>query len=396
MDRMWFVALAGALVLAAPTTALQAQQPAVSFRGFIHASAFLQDAEFVLGNGHRTLYVVDADRDPFWFGNDMRSTRLAMDVAPRTVVDDWRAGGTVEIDFHWPQGAPPFGDEQPLPRLRLAFADITNGRTTVRVGQSWSLTLGNIPVSTLHTGFIAGWGAGGVIGWRFPGIYLFQTLSAPGAATTTQLQLAVLRGSWTQTPIEHPGPANFGIPQLQARLNFVGTMPDGSWNAYIVGHFDRKDFDRADIPPPAGVEETLDSWALQAGGRLASGALTLQGNAYVGRAMAHHFGHFIQFGDISGWGAWGQVGFNLAPRWSLWGFVGTEQPNEDDVREGPGNPRGQRPLGGFLVRPAIRFSAGPYTAGLEWFHSQVDYARPAGEQETRAGNQIAFSVLLSF
>ena len=31
--------------------------------------------------------------------------------------------------------APPFGDESPLLRVRFAYADLTNGRTTLRIGQ---------------------------------------------------------------------------------------------------------------------------------------------------------------------------------------------------------------------------------------------------------------------
>src|SRR5256885_2989102 len=44
-------------------------------------------------------------------------------------------------------GNPPFGDEQPQMRIRFAYVDLSNGRTTVRIGQYWSPLFGETPVS---------------------------------------------------------------------------------------------------------------------------------------------------------------------------------------------------------------------------------------------------------
>lgn len=389
MDRMWFVPLTLALVLALSAESLQSQE--VRVRGFVNASFLLQDANFAPANGHRALIVTEQLDD--WFHlPDAGSTRIGVDVTGPTLFDDWRAAGTVEVDFNGAfAGAPAFGDEQPQLRLRLAYADLTNGRTTLRIGQQWSLTLGNIPVSTTHTGFIAGWGTGGVLGWRFPGISLTQVLTQAGAPTTASLQVAVLRGSWTKDAALQPGPADFGIPQLEGRLNISGTTAGGgSWGAYVVGHFDQKDFEKAGVTPPPGADNTLSSWAFQVGARLAVSPLTLHGNFYTGQAMAHHFGHFIQFGDIAGWGGWGQVGVNLSPRWSIWTMVGFESADENDVALAtPATAREQ----GVVIMPMLRYQAGPYSLGLELFHNRIDRI---GVEDTLVGNQIAFSVMLSF
>ena len=104
----------------------------------------------------------------------------------------------MELDFFGAfNGVGAFADEQPQPRLRLAYADLTNGRTTLRIGQDWDLLFGNVPVSTSHIAFPLGHGSGGFIGWRFPQVRFMKTLSKPGAAATTRFQVAMLAGSWS-------------------------------------------------------------------------------------------------------------------------------------------------------------------------------------------------------
>lgn len=391
MTRVWFVSFSVALALALPADTAIAQT--VTLRGFVNGSFLYQDADFAPGNAHRALFV-SAERDDWFHLWDVRSTRLGVDVTGARLFHAWRANGTIEADFHGAFGAgAPFGDEQPQLRLRLAYADLTNGRTTLRIGQQWSLTQGNIPVSTTHTGFVAGWGTGGVIGWRFPGVSLTQVLTRRGAGTTAAVQLAVLRGSWDlpagpSLETLPPGPADFGVPQLEGRLNLSGTTAAGDWGIYLVGHYDQKDFQKADVAPPPGVDgTTLSSWAAQAGARLVADNVTLHGNIYTGRAMGHHFGHFARLGDISGWGAWAQVGVDISRRWSIWSMVGFENPDAADMLAAGGDQQQ-----GLLVLPMLRYRAGPYQLGLEWFHNRIDL----DDDATRSGNQIAASMMFSF
>src|SRR5439155_1615104 len=134
---------------------------------------------------------------------------------------------TVEVDFFGAfNGSPPFGDEQPQMRGRVIYADLTNGRTTVRIGQDWSPSFAETPVSLTHIAFPLGYGASGKIGWRFPGVFLFQDLSATGAPLTVQLQLAAMKGSGPIAPGNARDTAavigtveSSGLPQLEAKLN---------------------------------------------------------------------------------------------------------------------------------------------------------------------------------
>jgi hypothetical protein len=364
--------------------------------GILSATLFAQDARFGLGNGQQAEFT-QTELAGWWHGGDVRNTRLTFGLrGPRIGDSKWRANATLEADFFGGfNGTGNFSDEQPTPRIRLAYADLTNGSTTLRVGQAWSLTTGTIPTSTSHIAFPLGWGSGGFIGWRFPGIFLIQSLTDRSSPVTARLSLAVMRGSWSDegTP-DQPSAGEAGSPQLEGAVNLDGRFREGTWSAYLVGHWDRKDLNgvrNRGTEKPA--DNNLDSHAIEGGLRVQSGSITLQGNAYTGKAMAHQFAHIIQFGDIEGWGAWAQAGFDFTKRVGLWAFYGIDDPNDDDVRaSGAGNDR----LGSWLVSPMLRYKAGPYSLGLEWLYNRTKYASGATAVDERKGSQIALSTRFDF
>ena len=403
--KAWYVTLLSVAVAITPLQPVAAQEvkpggsASITIRGILSGSLYMQDALFGLGNGQKAHFVQEElQEDAWWHGGDARSTRITLALAGPEVVGNWRANATVEIDFFGPfASGGNFGDEQPLPRLRLAYAELNNGRTVIRVGQDWALTWGNVPVSTSHIGFPFGWGTGGLIGWRFLGVQLHQTLTRTDASTKAQLKLGLFKNSWSDEPGAPPagavpsaddGPSagESGMPQLEGRFDLTGKVGEkGSWGAYLVGHYDSKDLSRAGV---AVDSVDLSSWALEAGARVASGRLTLHGNAYLGRAMGHHFGNIIQFRDVDGWGAWLQAGVNLSQHWSSWGFAGTDDPDDSDDAGLPLD----RTSSVQLV-PMLRFQAGPLAFGLEWLHSKTDWSTDPTE---RTGNQIIFSTVFNF
>ena len=404
--RRSFIAVA-VLLLPGAARAQQPEQPpgvrvgagdvGLTIRGILSATLFLQDARFGLGNGQQANFV-QQELEGWWHGGDVRNMRLTFDFRGPEVRPGWRVNANFEADlFGGFNGAGAFGDEQPLPRLRLAYADLTNGSTTLRVGQAWALTLGNIPVSTSHIGFPLGWGPGGFIGWRFPGIFFLQSLTPTTAATRAQLQLAVMKGSWVdEAAADQPSAGEAGLPQLEARLNLDGRAGGGTWGAYIVGHWDRKDLNNVraqGAPEPA--ENNLDSWALEGGARIQSGALTLHGNAYTGKAMGHHFGQIIQFGDIAGWGAWAQGGLDLTKQWSVWLYFGTENPDDEDLAASATTAAPNDRVSSWLLVPMLRYKLGPYSLGLEWLYATTEYRTATGTAD-RKGNQLSFSARYDF
>jgi hypothetical protein len=380
--------LAAVLFLSTPAFAQAVnanQNISINVRGILSATFFAQDADFGLGNGQKAEFVT-AERSKWVHGGDVRNMRLTLGINGPEVKPGWRGNATFEMDFF---GAIPgatgttssgaFGDEQPMPRLRLAYADLTNGRTTIRFGQDWSLTLGNIPVSTSHVAFPLGYGSGGFISWRFTQLRLVQTLSKPGAAKTTRLQLAILQNSWSDEPVGADNQFNAGergSPQVEGRVDVTSPR----WGAYFVAHVDSKDSINV-----AG--DDLTSWNVEGGYNTTRGKLSFAGNAHIGRGMGHHFAQIIQFGDIKGWGAWGQLGYTLNPRWSLWGFYGIENPDDADVAASA-NTR----VKSWLFVPMLRYKVGPYGFGVEWLHNETELTTG----NILSGNQLLFSARYDF
>jgi hypothetical protein len=360
----------------------------ISVRGIVNATFFAQDADFTLGTGQRA-QVPLAERNRWVHGGDARNTRLTLGIAGPEVRRGWRGNATAELDFFGTfAGTGAYADEAPQPRLRLAYADLTDGRTTLRIGQDWDLLLGNIPVSTSHLAFPLGHGGGGFVGWRFMQVKVMKTLSRAGAATTTRVQLAMLSGSWN----DDAGADNSvsagerGAPQFEGRFDYS----TAKWSGYLVAHTDTKA-----TPGP-----DLKSWMVEVGANTTRGDLTLHGNAYIGKAMAHHIAQIFQFGDIGGWGAWAQVGYSLNQRWSVWGFYGTDRPDSADVATnavtdftGAAIALADRRFSSWQFVPMIRYRSGPYALGLEWLHN--DTAVGPGTK-VRSGNQVAFSARYDF
>ena len=385
------------LVVATAASSLAAQGVAtsqgisVTVRGIISGTFFAQDADFGTGNGQKAEFVT-AERPKWVHGGDARNTRIGIGITGPEVKPGWRANANVELDFFGAFTAGGnFGDEQAQPRLRLAYVDLTNGRTTLRIGQDWSPTLGTIPQSTSHIGFPLGWGSGGFIGWRFPQIKLMKTLSKPNARTTTRLQLAVMAGSWTD---EAGGGDNTfsagerGLPQVELRFDYGTTRT--AW--YIVGHVDQKDI--------AGPD--LTSRVVELGVTTTRGDLAIAVNGHYGKAMGHQFAQVVQFGDIKGWGAWSQLGYTLNPKWSIWGFYGIELPDQADMTNNPVTdaagvaiaPAARR-FSSWMFVPMLRYKTGPYALGFEWLHNEVQVG-PDAANKIRSGNQVALSARLDF
>src|SRR3989442_6715849 len=144
-----------------PATALAqdvktTQGVSITLRGIVDVTFFADDALFQLGGGQKGNYVV-AERPKWVHGGDARNTRLTVALAGPEVSKGWHGNATAELDFFGAfAGAGAFGDEQPQPRLRLAYADLTNGRTTLRIGQDWDLLFRNVPAFTAHLAFTLG------------------------------------------------------------------------------------------------------------------------------------------------------------------------------------------------------------------------------------------------
>jgi len=380
----------------------------LTISGFISATMFTNRGLFAsFGQGQNAAIAASPANQPATdksiTDGDFRNTRLNFTFTGVPVLGKWAPRATVEFDFFGAfNGVPPFGDEQPQIRGRLIFADLTNGRTTVQIGQLWSPSFAEVPVSLTHIAFPIGYGASGEIGWRFPGVFLYQDLSAAGTPLNVQLQLAAMKGSGPAATLRDSAAANnigngeaSGLPQLEARLNFAKKSQNLGWSFYVVGHVDWKDTTGTgrDTTNTGAKDSNLSAWGIEGGGSINPGKFTLHGNVYYGKALGQLFAHITQNapaeGDIRGWGAWAQAGYDFTPHWSLWGYYGLDQPDagkfaQDHPTVVGGLPRQQSHEGDVL----LRFRAGRYALGLEYYRSVVRYNTGPAHAD-----QVALSVL---
>jgi len=308
------------------------------------------------------------------FDGDVRNTRLNFTFNAPAVLGKWAPRATIEADFFgaFNGAAPvaPFGDEQPQFRIRHAFVDLSNGRTTLRIGQYWAPLFGEtapfIPVSLTHAAFPVGLGSS-MIGWRFPGVFLFHDLT-PTNPLKLQLEVAALKGSGL--PASGRDSANTigsgeasGVPQIETRLNAARKFANGSWNGFVVYHLDWKDVNGTGVPG-----YSITDWGVETGQYIAVSSFTLHGSIYKGKGLGSQFGMITQFQpQIRGWGAWAQAGYDFTSHWSVWADYGIDQPDYARFRT---------ETGGTLARQLshvgsalLRFRAGRYAAGLEYFRS---------------------------
>ncbi len=372
----------------------------LTISGFVNTTLFMNSGRFGgFGQGQNSEWADSTQpaTDKSLMDADVRNTRINFTFSGQPVLGKFSPRAVIEADFFGAfNGAPPFGDEQAQLRVRFAYVDLTNGRTTLRIGQFWSPLFGAVPVSLSHIAFPLAYGAGGKVGWRFPGAFLYHDLT-PGKPVVIQLQLAAFKGSGPLTAGKDAG-ANTnigqgeasGMPQLEALLNFSKRSPSLNWSVYVVGHVDWKDTTGTGV---AG--KNLTGTAFELGGNLTSGKATVQGNAYTGKAIGQQFGHITQQGNVRSWGAWVQGGYDFTPRWSLWALYGIDDPNEN---KSPGLPTTSAArLKNADISGMLRFRAGRYALGLEVLRANTTWRPLAAAAAVKTdATQVALSVLYTF
>ena len=189
----------------------------LTIKGFINVSLFAQDQKFSFGNGTNAEFPAppEATNDPWMLDGDVRNSRLTLAWGGPKLENEWKLNGVLEMDFHGGfNGTGAFSDEQPIPRLRLAYMDLVKGKTTWRFGQAWTPLFGNVAQSYSHVAFPLGYGGGGNIGWRFPGVFMYRDTTGADAKIKTKLSAAVMSGSWN-------GPGDNLTPAAPARRRSV-------------------------------------------------------------------------------------------------------------------------------------------------------------------------------
>ncbi len=386
----------------APATPVFSSAPGISvaLHGFIDATAFSQNRSFTFGNGQNAEYPVPGSSGSF-SGVDVRNTRFWLDFSGAKFAGDWVGGGRIEMDFFGGyNGTGAYSQQQPIPRLRQAYMDLTNPNTgsTVRIGQMWDLMfpLDNLPSSLAHIAFPLGFGAG-MVGWRFPGVIWMQDLNHGASGPLWRLDLAAFEGSWSgpngavnNTNYLTAGNAGFR-PQVEARLR----VQDKDWLAYAVAHYSEVDLRGVGNTASAPIKSSVKSVGYEVGGSWKPGPWMFKGLLYSGRGLGELFGDLAQFGDIKDRGGYLQVGYNFTPHWSANAFYGISKPDTDDVVRWMGNGA----TGLLRSRQSalnVEYAAGAYELGLEWMYDQLDSTSNGDNRKTTDGHQVSVSALYHF
>jgi hypothetical protein len=361
----------------------------LSIKGFINVTLFAQDQKFSFGQGQNAEFPAPPEQvdDPWILDGDVRNSRLTLAWGGPKLENDYKVNGVVELDFHGGfNGTGAFSDEQPTPRLRLAYLDLVKGKNTFRFGQAWTPIFGNVAQSYSHVGFPLGYGGGGQIGWRFPGVFWYRDMTGTDSKIKTKFTAAVMSGSWNgpgdNTSSGSAGEASFG-PQVEARYDWETK----TWGLYVAGHYDKKDLTGAGSAHP---NDSLDGTALEVGGKWRSGPFSVTANVYQGKAIGQIFGNITQFADISGWGGWAQLGYDFNKRWTGYFFYGMDDPNDDDVIKGVGN--AGRTMNTMYVA-SLMYNLSRYGFNLEYLYDTLE----SGPSSTKTnGTQIATSFIYKF
>ena len=292
-------------------------------------------------------------------------------------------------------------DESLVPRIRLAYVELNwnASQNVLRVGQYHNLLLGMVPGSASHIATPLGYGAG-QLGWRSPGVtFIHRFKLSPESNLDVGVQ--VNRNSWRDElptcSAAQAAPASnclpYGVslgeasmlPQVEARIMAFGgmaTMPlpfylPTKWQVFVVGHWDQKDMTgRGNAARPAAtmmgqyIREAVTTYAVAGGAKIQLGPVLAAVNGWYGQNAGNVFGHIFQMqdlyrGDVSGFGAWAQLGFGITKNLSAWGFFGIDKPDEAKAMAAfPTNAR----LQNMQLAAQIAYTDGPIQIAAEFVY----------------------------
>ena len=367
----------------------------VALHGFVSASAFSQNKSFTFGNGTNAEFPVPGSRGSL-SGMDVRNSRFWLDFSGAKFAGDWVGGGRIEMDFYGGfNGTGPYSQQQPTPRLRQAYMDLTNPNTgtTVRVGQQWELMfpIDNIPDSLSHIAFPLGFGTG-MVGWRFPGVVVMQDLNHGSDGAKWRLDLGAFEGQWNGPGdnVNYLTAGNAGFrPQLEARLR----VADKTWVAYAAAHYSEVNLKGVGNTVAAPIKDKVKSVGYEVGGAWMPGPWVFKGLAYTGKGLGEIFGALSQFGDISESGGYVQAGYKFTPNWSAYAFYGIAKPDRADVLRWIGAAGRLKNQQSAL---SVQYATGAYALSVEWLHDKLDSANGATATRTTTGNQVSLNGMYKF
>jgi hypothetical protein len=393
------------LLVAAGRAAAQDAGPKFEFHGFAGGSVYTERGGLNNDGGQAGwLAFSNPATDKDQFGGDVRQTRLNFSLTGGQIFDGATPRAFAEIDFFGGNTAGAFGDVSIAPRLRVAYAELKLAKwgTMVRAGQDHDLTLGIVlPQTVGHVAFPLSY-QNGSIGWRRPGVAVYQTVPLPVADTKVEFSAMVGRSQWSAVapavPTGNPTPplatgASSNLPAFQARVKLQHKI----FEAFVAGHYNETDVNGVGV---GGANTTLKTQVVTAGGKASYMGATLMGAAYTGRNVAPLAGNLLQFhslaalslpggpANIDEVGGWAQLGYNITPTISAWALGGFSNPDDEDLAKA-GMTRGRN----STYSGMLRYQSKGYAAGLEYTEFRTKYTNLP---DTVKANQLMLSGMYFF
>lgn len=227
---------------------------------------------------------------------------------------DWQVTGKLETDFY---GSATSGGSGSL-RLRLAYADITNGRTGVRIGQDWVPIAGMNPATTNFT--IMGYN--GNLWNRTPQITVRQSLGGNWSGLLTAFR------SREDEDFQGALDCDLEMPWVGAKVGYEARLLDQEAPAFfgVSAAVRNGRVERRSVTPFLYAFEF----------KVPLGPLGLSGEMYHGEGLGGEFLHaggaYNLAGDpIATSGGFAQLGMQVIDRMKVHVGYGLDNPRDGDL-----------------------------------------------------------------
>ena len=339
---------------------VQVGKSQLSFYGFVRVDAIYDDSR---PNNIQSPSFIQAEspatenEDSFNF--HPRLTRFGMNYAgPKIGGTGPKLSGKIELDFQ--NGG---RESRQVPRMRHGYMNLQWQDSSLLIGQTWDLISPLYPTVNSDTLM---WNAGN-LGDRRPQIRYGKTHETAHGELSFQGGIG-LTGAINSQDLDNDGVRDGDdavLPNLQTRLGYSSDR----WSVGISGHYGQEE-----VQTPVAGQDQFDSYSASLDYRVAlSSRLTLQGELWTGSNLSDFRGgagqgiNLSTGREIDSTGGWVELGLKVSDRYSIYGGVTVDDPDDDDLN--PGNIR--KNGSAYLVN---RWSFGKeFLVGLDYLRWKTEF-----------------------
>lgn len=316
------------------------------------------------------------------FNLTAKETRLGF-WAKAPPVHEAKLLGRVEMDFYGSAS-----EENPNPRLRLAYVQIDYARWTLIFGQDYDVWNTTLPTTVNFALF----GNHGALWSRRPQVKAIYTLPLAQGKLLFKGAAARTIGNDLDKNGQEDG-KDAGFPTLEGAVEWWYPLAAGRDLVLALGgHWGQEALDLSGVDSHDFDTHLLQfSWIVPFHSRIRwNGALWTGTNLSNFRGGIGQGINLERLRAIDVSGGWTQFQFQLNPAWLWLMGVGVDDPDDDDLSPG------QRSRNRHLTT-SLRWNVWPeLTWALEWMHLETDYLQADGSAQTSEGERYQSAVIYKF